>query len=101
MSDAAQFRLETAPDGTVIVAGELDLVNAKALDRRLAQEDCPMLLDLTGVTFMDGAVVRILLAHRDRCTARGEEFRIIATSNAVRRVLELCGLSPIFGADIS
>src|SRR5689334_20192373 len=101
MTSGDRFELRSTDDGTVIVTGVLDAVNAEKLSARLNEEDCPLFLDLGGVTFMDGAVVHILLAHRDRCTAEGNEFRIIAASEAVRRVVDLSGLTAIFGADIS
>src|SRR3954462_15362507 len=83
-------------DGIVRVAGELDVANAALLDDRLGREDCPLLLDLRGVDFMDAAAMDVLLRHRERCTARGQEFQLVAWSPAVERVLVLSGMQAIF-----
>src|SRR5437762_12508947 len=90
------FCIEDDDGGIVRVTGELDVANAALLDRRLAQEDCPLLLDLRGVDFMDAAAMDVLLQHRERCTARGQEFQLVAWSPAVERVLALSGMHAIF-----
>ena len=101
MNDSPRVGLHTDADGTVIVSGDLDVANAAALHRRLSEEDCPLMLDLAAVTFIDGAAIRVLLAHRERCTARGQDFRIVAASKAVTRALDLAGLAPIFGVEVA
>lgn len=92
------FVVEDLEGGVVRVTGELDLANAEQLDQRLALEDCPMLLDLRNVSFMDGSALRVLLRHRDRCTEQGKELRIVAVSSPVRRVLELTELNDLLSA---
>ena len=90
------FIVEDIDDGVVRVSGVLDLANARALDQRLSEEDCPMHLDLSGVEFMDGAAVHVLLAHRERCTGRGQDFQLLAVSPSVERVLDHAGMRPMF-----
>jgi hypothetical protein len=48
-------------------------------------------VDVSGVSFMDCAGLRALLATRRRAELRGGFIRLIATSAAVRRVIELTG----------
>lgn len=92
------FVVEDLEGGVVRVSGELDLANAEQLDQRLALEDCPMLLDLRNVSFMDGSALRVLLRHRDRCTQQGKELRLVAVSSPVRRVIELSELNGLLNA---
>lgn len=92
------FVVEDLEGGVVRVTGELDLANAEQLDQRLALEDCPMLLDLRNVSFMDGSALRVLLRHRERCNAQGKELRIVAVSSPVRRALELTELKGLLSA---
>lgn len=93
--------VEGLEGGVVRVTGELDLANADELDQRLAREDCPMLLDLRDVAFMDGSALRVLLRHRDRCAEQGKELQIVAVSRPVRRVLELSDLHDLLRAGFS
>lgn len=92
------FDVKDLDGGVLRVAGELDLANAHELDQRLALEDCPMLLDLRDVSFMDGSALRVLLRHRDRCAEQGKELRLVAVSRPVRRVLELTDLRDLLSA---
>src|SRR4051794_23547923 len=98
MAPAESFSLETLADRTVRVRGQLDSVSASVLGERLAEEDCPLRLDLSGVTFMDAAAVHVLLEHRERCTERAEDFQLVAVSDAVRQVIELSGMAAMFAA---
>ena len=50
------------------------------------------MLDLSGVSFMDCAGLRTLLATRRRAELRGGRMRLIAASAAVRRIIELTGV---------
>ena len=50
-----------------------------------------LLLDLSGVSFMDCAGLRALLTTRRRAELRGGFMRLIAVSRAVRRIIELTG----------
>ena len=48
-------------------------------------------MDVSGVSFMDCAGLRALLATRRRAELRGGFMRLIATSAAVRQIIELTG----------
>ena len=50
-----------------------------------------LLLDVSGVSFMDCAGLRALLTTRRRAELRGGFMRLIAVSRAVRRIIELTG----------
>jgi anti-sigma B factor antagonist len=84
-------------DGGTIVAisGEVDVCTEAPLQQallRITRERGPrLMLDVSGVSFMDCAGLRALLATRRRAEMRGGCMRLIATSAAVRRITELTG----------
>jgi anti-sigma B factor antagonist len=80
-------------DGGIIVAisGEVDVCTEaplqQALLRIIRERSARLMLDVSGVSFMDCAGLRALPATR----RRGGFMRLIATSAAVRRIIELTG----------
>jgi anti-sigma B factor antagonist len=84
-------------DGGTIVAisGEVDVCTEaslqQALLRIIRERGARLMLDLSGVSFMDCAGLRVLLATRRRAEMRGGFLHPIATSAAVRRITELTG----------
>jgi anti-sigma B factor antagonist len=84
-------------DGGTIVAigGEVDVCTEAPLQQSLLRiiRECgaKLMLDVSGVSFMDCAGLRALLATRRRAELRGGYVRLIATSAAVRRIIELTG----------
>lgn len=79
---------------TVIVSGELDICTGPALQRVLAdvlkREPKRLILDLAGVTFIDCASARMLLAA-SRALPAGRKAVIRRPSPAVERLLRLVG----------
>jgi anti-anti-sigma factor len=92
-------------DGTVVaVSGEVDVCTEAALQQALLrimrEHGARLLLDVSGVSFMDCAGLRALLTTRRRAELRGGFVRLIAVSRAVRRIIELTGAHEAFlGAD--
>ena len=83
-------------DGTVVaVSGEVDVCTEaplqQALLRIMREHGARLLLDVSGVSFMDCAGLRALLTTRRRAELRGGFMRLIAVSRAVRRIIELTG----------
>jgi anti-anti-sigma factor len=80
----------------ILVRGELDLAGAPELDAALASIDgargSDLVLDLTGVTFIDSSGIRSVLDAYHRSRARGAEMRIISGLEA-GIVFQLAGLS--------
>jgi anti-anti-sigma factor len=92
-------------DGGIIVtvSGEVD-VGTEALLRQallpIIRERGPrLMLDVSGVSFMDCAGLRALLATRRRAELRGGFMRLIATPAAVRRIIELTGTHEALAAE--
>lgn len=84
---------------TVIASGELDVCTEPALQRVLTEvlDRRPerLVLDLAQVTFIDCASARVLAAA-SRALPGSREAVISRQSRAVRRVLELTGMSACF-----
>jgi len=83
-------------DGIIVaVSGEVDVCTEaplqQALLRIIRERGARLMVDVSGVSFMDCAGLRALLATRRRAELRGGFMRLIATSAAVRRIIELTG----------
>lgn len=75
----------------IIVEGALDLTNihvlADAVDH-IVYREVPLLLDLTGVRYIDSAGLHFIRRVHDQCASTGVPFAMVANA-MVRR---LCGL---------
>jgi anti-anti-sigma factor len=84
--------------GTAVVApaGELDIATAGLLEQALAvaaASDAPqIILDLSGLTFMDSTGLRIVLDFNERCGGEHGRLGVIAGAPAVERLLDIVGL---------
>jgi anti-anti-sigma factor len=87
-------------EGTVILSatGEVDMVTAPRLEdaaRRAIQDgQAALVLDLGGVSFLSSAGLSVLVRTHKFATENqdGTEFRIVATSPATLRPIQLMGL---------
>lgn len=77
------------PDGvTVLTAiGEIDMSNTRILATALDQEPGPVVVDLTGIEYIDSAGLSILFSHADR-------IELIATE-LLEPVLTISGLAEL------
>jgi anti-sigma B factor antagonist len=83
-------------DGVIVtVSGEVDVCTEgllqQALLRIMRERGARLLLDVSGVSFMDCAGLRALLTTRRRAELRGGFMRLTAVSRAVCRIIELAG----------
>lgn len=77
------------------VAGEIDMSTVAQLSAVIDRGRVPqgaMVLDLTGVAFLDAFGLRTLLGASGDAAARGESLRIVPSA-AVRRVIDLAGIA--------
>jgi anti-anti-sigma factor len=97
VNDLAELAL--VRDGDVLLAslsGEVDLSNASDIERTI-MDAVPntafgMLLDLSDVTYIDSAGVRLLLALADRFRWRAQELGLVVPEDSrIRRVLTMAG----------
>ncbi|GAA4437884.1 STAS domain-containing protein [Actinokineospora soli] len=98
--------METKTEGAdpivISVSGEVDLATAADLERALADamatsDSGAIEVDLAGVEFMDSAGLRVLVAARKQAEDAGRDFRLRSPHDRVRRIIEITGLSAVFG----
>jgi len=87
---------ETAAGGLrVLVRGEVDIdtVGAMVTELRAAEagDANSIILDLSGVSFLDSMGISAIVRGALRSRADGDRLRVV-TSPAVDRVIDLCGL---------
>ena len=88
------------PSRTVVwVSGEHDIATREQLNVTLAQaaglDDADVVVDLSGVTFMDASTIGALVVARNRLRSRARSLSVRAPSPRARRLLDLCGLAPL------
>ena len=80
----------------VALAGELDMANAPlfqdVLDGAELATTSTVVLDLQQLQFIDSTGLRIILATRERCRERGQEFAVTPGSDQVQRLLSVTGV---------
>ena len=95
---ACRVLRDTADCAALSASGEIDLATKDGLQAALTpllDGERPLLLDLSQVTFIDCAGLRVLQAAH---LAHGR-FAVVAPSDAVARLLELSGTRlPVYGS---
>jgi stage II sporulation protein AA (anti-sigma F factor antagonist) len=92
------LRVEVLKQGEAVriePRGELDMSNADALRAVLISQHLPgrnVLLDLSGLDFMDSTGIQVLLEADAAARANGHSMTVGSLSPAVRRVLEISGV---------
>lgn len=80
----------------VAAAGELDIASAERLQSALleveATDAMTIVLDLSGLTFIDSTGLRTVIDANARCGGPDGRLRVIAGAPAVERLLDLVGL---------
>jgi anti-sigma B factor antagonist len=94
----AELNFETAGNGVVgHVAGEIESANAEemstALAGQLTSDRAGLVIDLTGVTYLDSAGIELLFDLARRLRTHRQRLRLVVPVDApLRRVLELCDI---------
>jgi anti-anti-sigma factor len=95
----AEFTMTSGREGDVhaiALAGELDLAAARLvqdeLERVEASDVLSIVVDLSGLTFMDSNGVRLLVHAHARSRADSDRLMLLRGSAGVQRVFELCGV---------
>jgi len=82
------------------VAGELDVVGAPELRQHVMRAVSGglhhIVLDLSGVDFIDSFGLGVLVGALKRVRLLDGELQLVVTEPRVRRVLELCDLDRVF-----
>jgi anti-anti-sigma factor len=84
---------------TVRPLGELDLATADELQHELERAEASnaqsIVLDLSGLTFMDSTGVQLLLRAQARSRADANRLMLLRGPAAVQRVIELTGVAAL------
>lgn len=94
--------LITREDNSVVatVRGEMDADNCAAFGTNIldgTDEVETLVVDLSGLTFIDSSGISELLRVSETATGRGQRFEVRQPSPTVYRVLEITGLLSHFG----
>ena len=79
--------------GKLRLLGELDLAGVPVVWARLAGVNGDVEEDAAGLTFIDAAGLRLLVAIHACCRARGARLSIVHPSQCVMRLVDLAGLA--------
>lgn len=88
--------------GTAVlgVGGEVDTLTAPQLEAALtdllAGPEAVRVVDLSGVTFLASSGLAVLIQAAHRAADRGGRIRVVATTRAVQRPLEITGSDQLF-----
>jgi anti-sigma B factor antagonist len=96
---AGRLVMRTLVEGdrhTIYLGGELDTSSAQVLEQNFA-EACSagakeLVVDLSGVEFMDSTGLRALLRGKDLCEARECRYSLTPARRHVEEVIEVAGL---------
>ena len=91
--------VECVDSATVVyLSGELDLSTLDEEHRTMACAiglDLPLVVDLSGVEFMDATTIRLLVRSAAFVQARARSFTIRRPSPFAARLLTICGLDDL------
>jgi anti-sigma B factor antagonist len=90
-------RSEEGRGVVLALEGELDAITAPSLAEQLdalAAEACPLLLlELSGLTFVDSAGVSVLVKAKHEAEANGRRLTLRSPTEQVRQVFSVVGLA--------
>ena len=88
---------EDGPVYSIALYGELDVANADhaeaALRRAEASQADTILVDLSGLEFIDSTGLRVMTRAAERCEAAGRPLGYLRAPDSVHRTFELTGLA--------
>lgn len=100
--ELGQLRLRSQRAGdvhTIALTGEMDLSNAAEVERELLHVEATaartILIDLSGLTFMDSTGIRLLIAADARSRADSDRLRLTRPPAQVYRVLCIAGVDEL------
>ncbi len=82
--------------------GELDMSNAEevaaAIHDRMTNDALGLVVDLTGLSYIDSAGINVLFSLRENLTKRGQRMRLVVPpGSVVSDTLEIAGVSRAIG----
>lgn len=105
MTDTLRVEPRDVEGWTVLAAtGEVDVATASILRGALqaaSEFGAGVIVDLTGVTFLDSTGLGVLIGGRKAIDASDGELRVVVADTIVRRVFEITGLDEVFSIHAS
>jgi anti-anti-sigma factor len=96
--DDVTFEIEVreGPDGTVVAPrGELDMATAGELRAALDAAQEALILDLSGLRFLDTSGLRLVLETAEQAKRDGRAFTVVPGAPAVQRLFEVAGVTEL------
>jgi anti-anti-sigma factor len=95
--DALEIEFTRNGSGAVMsLHGELDLQSAPGLEERLSVVDGtapgPLVVDLSGLTFMDSSGLRVIIRFDQAAQASGRQLSFRRGGDQVQKLFELTGV---------
>jgi anti-sigma B factor antagonist len=98
MDDVLSVEVQSHDGSTLVTAvGEVDADSMRVLEAPLEEVSLErtVLVDMSGVRFMDSSGLKVILAQRMRMIESGGSIHICNPSPAVRRLVEVTGLNHV------
>jgi len=83
----------------IVVVGEIDAQTAPAFAGAIARLDPDARLNLRGCTFIDSAGISCLVDAQSTCHQREGSLTLVAPSQPVIQLLNICGMIDLFDID--
>jgi anti-sigma B factor antagonist len=100
---AGRLRFEVSEDADsarMALYGEFDIASAedagRALEELLRRGLAAVVVDLSGLEFMDSTGVKFLVEGRDTALARGVKLSLVHGGDPVQRILTVSGVAALF-----
>ena len=92
-----RLTIRQADPGVFIVTGEIDAHSAPELEALLGEAPSgSVILDMSGVEFIDSSGLRVLVTQQQLRTAHGHQFAVADPSVCVQRLFDMVGLTEFF-----
>lgn len=93
--------LSASPAAQLALVGEIDISNVRDVWDRITavvhrHGQC-VVVDLSGLTFIDVAGMRTIAAAEEWCHARGRALRLVNVPRPIRRTMTLAGYGALVG----
>lgn len=99
----AQLTMTHRSAGERVVAdlvGEIDVYHAPRLraflEERIESGATDLVLNLTGIVYIDSTGLGVLVAVRKTAVARGGDVALICPDDKIRRIFQITGLHAVF-----
>lgn len=92
---------QSAVDGCAVltISGEVDVYTAPAFRERMLQlldADPVLVIDLSGLAFIDSTGLGVLVAGRNRALELGGAVAFVCTQDRILKLLRITGLDSVF-----